>query len=221
MTLANTSADNNATSYISFSHSTVWNWAPGEPRNNSVSGSDDDYPQSEFRCALMGLSHAYVEHWRVEYCPNKYRAACRIDNQPYEWVLSSNDVSFYDAPYSCPDDSTFSAPRTGVENHYLHHAVLSSRDRLGISEKAKGVWLNFNSLDTATCWVTTGPNGTCPYYVNEKAKQSRQVLVPTIGAIIVFVLTALTMFVKCNVNRRNSRSRRRGAGGWDYEGVPA
>jgi hypothetical protein len=221
VTLANTSADSNAASYISFSQSTVWNWAPGEPQDNSVSSFDEDYPQSEFRCALMDISPAYVGHWRVEDCPNTYRAACRIDNQPYEWVLSRNEVSFYDAPHSCPEDSTFSAPRTGLENQYLYHIVLSSGDRLATSEEAKGVWLNFNSLDTAKCWVATGPNGTCPYYVNESAKQTRQVLIPTIGAIIAFVLTALTVFVKCNVNRRNSRTRRRGDGGWDYEGVPA
>jgi hypothetical protein len=221
VTLEDTSADRNATSYISFARSAIWNWAPGEPLNNSVSAFDENSPQSEFRCALMDISVAYVGHWRVEDCPNKYRAACRIDNQPYKWALSSNEVSFYDAPYSCPDDSTFSAPRTGLENQYLHHTVLSSRVSIGTTKEAKGVWLNFNSLDTATCWVATGPNGTCPYYVNEKAEQSRQILIPTIGAIIVFVLTALTIFVKCNVNRRNSRTRRRGDGGWDYEGVPS
>jgi hypothetical protein len=220
-TLDNTSADRNATSYISFPRSAIWNWAAGEPRNTSVSGFDNDNPQWEFRCAIMDISSAYAGHWRVEDCPNQYRAACRVDNGPYEWVLSSNRVSFYDAPFSCPDDAVFSAPRTGLENHYLYNHVLSSRALINTDEEATGIWINFNSLDTATCWVTTGPNGTCPYYVDERAKQSRQILVPTIGAIIVFVLTALTIFVKCNVNRRNSRTRRRGDGGWDYEGVPS
>ena len=169
----------------------------------------------------MDISSAYAGHWRVEDCPNQYRAACRVDNGPYEWVLSSNQVSFYDAPFSCPDDAVFSAPRTGLENHYLYSYVLSSRVPINTDEEATGIWINFNSLDIATCWVTSGPNGPCPYFVDESAKQSRQILVPTIGAIIVFVLTALTIFVKCNVNRRNSRTRRRGDGGWDYEGVPS
>jgi hypothetical protein len=217
-TLDNTSADQNATSYISFPRSAIWNWAAGEPRNISVSGVDNDDPQSEFRCAIMDISSAYAGHWRVEDCPNQYRAACRVDNGPYEWVLSSNQVSFYDAPFSCPDDAVFSAPRTGLENQYLYSRVLSSRVPIDTDE---GIWVNFNSLDVATCWVATGPNGTCPYFVDENAEQSRQILIPTIGAIIVFVLTALTIFVKCNVNRRNSRTRRRGDGGWDYEGVPS
>jgi hypothetical protein len=130
-------------------------------------------------------------------------------------------VSFYDAPYSCPDNSTFSPPRTGLENRYLYHSVLSSGVKINTAEEATGIWINLNSLDIATCWVATGPNGTCPYYVDESAEQSRQVLVPTIGAIIAFLLTALTIFVKCNANRRNSRTRRRGDGGWDYEGVPS
>jgi hypothetical protein len=219
--LDNTSADRNATSYVSFPRSAVWNWAAREPRNTSVTGFDNDHSQSEFRCALMDTASAYSGHWRVEDCPNQYRAACRFDNSPYEWVLSSNLVSFYDAPFSCPADAVFSAPRTGLENHYLYNHVLSSRVPMNTDEEATGIWVNFNSLDIESCWVTTGPNGTCPYYVDERAQQSRQILVPTIGAIIVFVLTALTIFVKCNVNRRNSRTRRRGDGGWDYEGVPS
>lgn len=220
-TLENASADRNATSYIVFLQSAAWNWAAGEPRNNSVPGFDDDYPQTEFRCALMDTSSAYVGHWRVENCPVKYYAACRIKNQPYQWALSSNEVSFHDAPYSCPNNSNFSAPRTGLENHYLYQYVLSSPDSINTAEEAKGIWINLNSLDIATCWVTTGPNGTCPYYIDESSQQSRQILVPTIAAIIVFVLTALTIFVKCNANRRNSRTRKRGSGGWDYEGVPS
>ena len=220
-TLDNASVDVNATSYINFSRSSVWNWAVGEPRNNSGPGIDDDNAQSEFRCAFMDISPAYLGRWRVEDCPSKYRAACRTDNQPYQWSLSSTKVSFYDASHSCPDDSSFSAPRTGLENHYLYNTVLSSQDSINTAEGATGIWLNFNSLDTATCWVTSGPNGTCPYFVDRRAEQSRQILVPTIGAIITFVLTALTIFVKCNVNRRNSRTRRRGDGGWDYEGVPS
>ena len=220
-TLESTSADVNASSYIDFSHYSEWSWAPGEPRNSSVSGFDDDYPQSEFRCALMDTSSAYQGRWRVEDCPSKFRAACRTENQPYEWSLSSAEVSFDNAANACHNGSFFSAPRTGLENQYLYNFVLSSRDSINTAENSTGIWLNFNSLDTATCWVTSGPNGTCPYYVNEAAEQSRQILVPTIGAIVVFLLTTLTIFVKCNVNRRNSRTRKRGDGGWDYEGVPS
>jgi len=57
--------------------------------------------------------------------------------------------------------------------------------------------------------------------VDPKNQQRREVLIPTIAAIIVLLLTALTLFVKCNVNRRMSRRRKRGEGGWDYEGVPS
>ena len=91
----------------------------------------------------------------------------------------------------------------------------------GAEDPPAGVWINFNSLNLQTCWVATGPNGTCPYYDDSRATQSRQVLVPTIAAIIVLILTALTLFVKCSANRRNSKNRRRGEGGWDYEGVPS
>lgn len=221
-TLSDTPASDNLAPYLDFTRAAIWNWAPGEPRNNTVGGFDDDNPPSQFRCALMDTSSAYRGHWRVEDCPNKYHAACRVNSRPYEWLLSDDEVSFNDAPYACSDNAVFSTPRTGLENQYLYRQALSQGIQSDPSdEDAIGVWVNFNSLDIQTCWVATGPNGSCPYYVDAKDKETREILVPTIAAIIVFVLTALTIFVKCNVNRRNSRARSRGDGNWDYEGVPS
>ena len=220
-TLSNSTAGDNVAPYVSIARSAVWSWAPGEPRNASALGSDDHNSQSQFRCALMDTSSAYLGHWRVEDCPNKYRAACRVNYHPYIWNLSDNEVSFANAPDSCPSNTTFAVPLTGLENAYLYHQVLAGPTQVDPNgEGATGIWINFNSLDIETCWVATGPDGTCPYYA-DKEEEQRTVLIPTIAAIIVLVLTALTMFVKCNVNRRNARTRKRGVGGWDYEGVPS
>ncbi len=221
-TLSGMSADRNVDLYASFARYAIWSWAPGEPRNTSAPNTAEESSPSQFRCALMDTSSAYTGHWRVGDCPDQFHSACRVQNRPYEWVLSDEEISFSDAPYSCPENATFSAPRTGLENQHLYRYVLSRGNQADpIAGGPIRVWVNFNSLDTESCWIATGPNGTCPYYVDETREQSREILVPTIAAIIVFVLTALTVFVKCNVNRRNSRARKRGDGGWDYEGVPS
>jgi hypothetical protein len=227
VTLANQTADLNVVSYVQFVQSTVWNWARDEPSNASLSdgnNGDNEFAQSQFRCALMETSTASNgSRWRVEYCDIRHRAACRIANEPYLWQLSDEMVSYSGAELACPANSFFSVPRTGLENMYLYQHILSlsGASRSGLSGVGSGVWLNFNNLDTEACWVANGQNGSCPYSVDKEALRQRTVLVPVISALVVLLLTALTLFVKCNKNRRNSRKRIRGEGGWDYEGVPS
>lgn len=210
----NDDATNNIGPYQSFPNAAVFNWAAGEPRNVS----NDSSP---YQCALLDTTQSYQGYWRVENCQGKYRAACRIAGQPYLWQLSSSEVPFESTVSACDSNSTFDLPRTGLENTYLYNTILSSNQTSEDGSPISGVWVNFNSLDVQGCWVSTGPNGTCPYFPNNQTTQKRDVLIPTIGALIVLILTALTLLVKCNINRRNSRARRRGEGGWDYEGVPS
>jgi len=217
-TLGNTMANDDITSYNSFMHAAVWNWAVGEPRNHSVPA------QSQFRCAILDPTSAYRGHWRVEDCQQMYPVACRVNNQPYVWEVSSDHVPYGAGPAACPTNTTFDVPRTGLENTYLTHKILSSSPLSDESNGGlNGVWLNYNSLDVVQCWVDSGPDGTCPYYEDPGAIQERSILVPTIGALIVLILTVLTLFAKCSSNRKNSRIRRRGLGlgSWEYEGVPS
>lgn len=225
--LGNQTADTNVSPYVQFVQSTIWNWAPGEPRNASIADANSRVNKSrrdQFRCALMETSSTRTTgRWRVEPCEARHRVACRIASQPYLWRLSDNSVPFSAAGRACQLNSSFSVPRTGLENAYLTGHILSLPEdsRSGLLMNGAGVWLNFNSLDAEGCWVTTGPNGSCPHFVGENALRERAVLVPVIAALVVLLLTALTLFVKCNKNRRNSRKKLRGGGGWDYEGVPS
>jgi hypothetical protein len=220
-TLSEGGASSNMKPYTSIAQSAIWNWAPGEPRNTSAPGVDLDAPRSQYRCAYFDATATHGR-WSVHDCLHHYAVACRVANEPYRWTVFSDSV-----PYCacadlgvCPENASFDLPRTGLENTYLYNHILAVRQAAN-SNDPKGVWINFNSLDVEGCWVTSGPNGTCPYFEHLNSTPSRQVVVPTIAAIIVLILTALTLFVKCNVNRRNSRNRRRGEGGWDYEGVPS
>lgn len=218
-TLTNTTADTNITSYQAMSYATVWSWAYGEPRNSSGNTSDNDDKNSHFRCALM--DPILNGRWRVGDCTTKYYAACRIASEPYQWQISADPVAFSAAPDVCSGNSTFAVPRTALENTYLYSA-LKARPDVSSNSDTNGVWLQFHSLDIETCWVSGGSNASCPYHVDAVSEQRRAVLVPTIAAVIVLVLTALTLLVKCNQNRRTSKTRtRRTEGGWDYEGVPS
>jgi len=55
--------------------------------------------------------------------------------------------------------------------------------------------IQFNDIDVATCWVI-GRDTTCPYLKNTSTN-NRQVIVPVVAAILVFVISGLTLFVKC------------------------
>ncbi|ETI27913.1 hypothetical protein G647_00362 [Cladophialophora carrionii CBS 160.54] len=220
MTIGGSSPLNNMSSYRDFVQSTVFGWAPGEPANASSMKENDD-----LRCAVLDSTGGYRGHWRVETCQKSRRAACRIAGQPYAWRLSTFNVPFGAAPDACPEHTEFDLPRTGLENTYLYHKVLNDTSRDcdddDCDEIMSGIWINFNSLDQPNCWVIDGPNATCPYSDFQEGQQQRQILIPTIAAIIILILSVLTLLVKCNQNRRNGRARRRGENGWEYEGIPS
>ncbi|KAJ9636791.1 Maintenance of telomere capping protein 6 [Coniosporium tulheliwenetii] len=198
-TLLNTTAWENITFYKSIAYSSIWSWATGEPHNIT----DDEDPEGRNRCALMHVNDN--GRWRVTRCSERHRAACRVNNQPYVWRISSDEASYSSSGNSCPENSSFAVPRTALESMYLLDAT-----RQVIEDRNATIWVNFNALDEVGCWVT-GINSTCPYVNDEEADRTRAVVVPTVAAVIVFVLAALTVFGR----------RRKGDDGWDYEGVPS
>lgn len=214
-TLFNVTADEAIGPYQNISHS-AWFWAAREPY-----GPSDGDPEKRYRCAVMNTD---TGNWRATDCSHQYYAACRIKNSPYSWVLTKDKTSFDAASESCPEDSAFGVPRTGLEQTYLTALLNKSDIALNLSSDdgaSSGIWVNFNSLDVQSCWVTGGPNATCPYYDDDEDNERRQIVIPTVAAIIVLIITALTLFVKCNANRRNSRRKKRVIEGWEYEGVPS
>ena len=213
-TLLNVTADVDIEPYRNVSLSSVWSWSPGEPRNSSNS----NIPTIDGRhlCATLDLDLA--GQWRSTDCSNEYYAACRIDESPYDWNVTSGRVTYAEAVDACPPGSAFAVPRTGLENTYLFSSL--QRKRESHLEDDHEIWMDINSLDVPTCWVENGPGAQCPYELDYDAIQRRTIIIPTIAAIVVLLITALTLFVKCNANRRNSRTKRV-IEGWEYEGVPS
>ncbi|KZF23436.1 hypothetical protein L228DRAFT_282165 [Xylona heveae TC161] len=214
-TLLNSTANTNVSPYEDFAYEATWSWAPNEPRNSSeVVNDDSDDDGSNFRCAVADPT--LNGRWRVEDCEEHNYAACRVESQPYHWQITTYATTFSWATGACPKNSTFDAPRTGLENLYLLSAIRKQTDLEG-----RSVWVKFNSLDKEYCWVVGGSNTTCPYVSDSFVNRERTVLVPSIGAIVVLFISALTLFVKCASNRRTSHRRRKSDSGWDYEGVPS
>lgn len=216
VTLNGKSADVDVDPYRNLSMSSAWSWALGEPQNLSVlpdAGSILD-PNRLFRCAVMDINS--TGHWRAGNCSDEYRAACRVDGSPYSWLISGDRSAFPDAVDLCSSGTFFDVPRTGLDNSYLYQAAQTA-----LGEEERFLWLNLNSLDVQYCWVLGGVNGTCVYTADAADVRRKTILVPTIAAIVILLITALTLFVKCNANRRTSRRRKRVIEGWEYEGVPS
>lgn len=133
-------------------------------------------------------------------------------NESYAWALTEASHTYYELESQCPTNHTFAVPRTALENRYLLQAV----ERAG----EQRVFINFNSLATEHCWVS-GVHSSCPYVAN--TSNDAQVIVPTVAAILVFVISLGLLLVKCGGNRKDSRRSRRQKTyyGWDYEGVPS
>ncbi|KAJ5112724.1 hypothetical protein N7532_000769 [Penicillium argentinense] len=221
-TLFGKTADDDVSHYRNVSLSTGWAWAVGEPAGAATGGGTSDQPEFN-RCAIMDLS--LQGHWRATNCSEERRAACRVGNSPFSWALSNYTVEFDDVGNGCPSGSSFAVPRTGLENHYLYEYLLTQDqsviDPASTNLSRREVYINFNSMDITSCWVSGGPGATCPYAANPQQLERKTVLVAVVAGIVILILTALTIFVKCNANRRNSRRRKRVIEGWEYEGVPS
>ena len=213
-------ADADIEPYQAFVYSSVWSWAWQQPMNDSFKPSygpsGEDVSDTDFRCALFDSS--YQGRWRTATCQNRYYAACRTNGAPYSWRISQDTGSYGEVASSCPDGTRFSVPRNALENRYLLSAIKGADRR---RENVRQVWLNFNSLSVESCWVA-GVNTTCPYTPTE-GYSPREIVAPTVGAIIVIVIALSTLLVKCGANRRRTRQKRkrkRVHKGWEYEGVP-
>jgi len=219
-TLFNVPANVNATAYNQFVGDTIWSWYVynGEPYDSSP---PDNNSNTGDHCAVMNLTTR--GKWHTTSCNERHYAACRIGSQPYLWAPTEMSGPYDAVSRVCPANSTFAAPRTALENAYLLSAMQSAHSSGDLDMDDTSIWVNFNDLDVSGCWVA-GTNQTCPY-VQRTGNTAREVTVPTVAAVIVFVLVALTLFSKVAANRvsnKRRRSRKRmGDGGWDYEGVPS
>lgn len=217
-TLFGQTADVNIDPYRNVSLSTGWAWGIGEPQGAATGGGTHGQPEFD-RCAVMDLS--LNGRWRSTNCTEQRRGACRVGSSPFTWQLSNSAVGYRNASSTCPPGTSFAVPRTALENTYLFRHLLTESpsviDPTSNDPTLREVYLDFNSIDVTSCWVSGGPTANCPYASEPQELERRTVLI----GIVILIITALTLFVKCNAVRRNSRRRKRVIEGWEYEGVPS
>ncbi|KAF2760618.1 hypothetical protein EJ05DRAFT_290903 [Pseudovirgaria hyperparasitica] len=241
-TLAGQSADTDPATYRAFANAaTIWSWAPDQPNttdpaskddtNNSINfddNNDDTTGQQGLLCAALYPS--LNGRWKATNCQSHHHAACRIASQPYAWTLSPSPGPFTDfaSPSRCPPNSSFSAPRSALENTWLLSLLIADTDEDHHTTRnaSDPIFINFQAIDRPDCWVV-GVNTTCPYLEDPNEIRTRTVVVPAVAAVVIFAVAALMFFIKCASNRRNARRGRRrrgsvgGADRGDYEGVPS
>jgi len=218
-TLGNVTADVNITEYAGFARGAIWAWALNQPKDaGSVSSTTTDSSNSDNHCAALNMTNN--GKWEVTSCNARQYGACRVAQTPYDWTISTQAGAYDAVSRACPENSSFSVPATALENAYLRSAIQNAMIQGTLGDSDIMYWVNFNDLDVSGCWVS-GINNTCPY-VQGRIAQGGSVIVPTVAAVVVFVLAGLTLFVKCASNRGQTRRRRKRAdNGWDYEGVPS
>ncbi|KAF2010450.1 lectin C-type domain-containing protein [Aaosphaeria arxii CBS 175.79] len=214
-TLGSATADQNFQPYLAFTYSTLWTWAPGQPLNTS--STRHEYMN---KCVAIALTGPNPNRWVTVDCTMRMRFVCQSDDEPYKWTLSPESATYFLGDEACPSGYTFTVPHTSLEQAHLISSISSMQSMDG--SPIDRVYINFNSIDVPDCW-TTGINATCPYQPRQDVNKTRLVVVPTVAAVIIFVLAVATFFVKCASNRtENMRGRRRrNVSGWVYEGVPS
>ncbi|KAF2732180.1 hypothetical protein EJ04DRAFT_514039, partial [Polyplosphaeria fusca] len=220
--LSNSTADQAPVPYLAYTHSTLWSWAPGEPTGELTNQTVNRGARYIARCATTQSTYPYPGRWRTVNCDARYRVACQDRQNPYTWAITDDTSTYFNAESACKHPYTFSVPHTPLENAHLLAALQNHHPSSSPSAKpADPIYINLNSLDVQGCWVPQ-VNGTCPYLPRTDKNNTRVVVIPTVAAVIIFVLAVLTFFIKCASNRQKGRRgrRRRMVGGWEYEGVP-
>jgi hypothetical protein len=221
-TLFDQSADVNVEHYRNVSLSSSWAWAIGEPQGAGTGGGTNGEPAFD-RCSIMDLS--LEGRWRATNCTEVRRGACRVGNSPFAWTVTNATAKYSDISESCPPGSSLAVPRTGLENTYLYRQLLSEDltilDSTSSDPALCEIFLDFNCIDVTSCWVTGGPQAICPYANDPQQLERKTVVISVVAGVVICIIFALTVFVKCNTNRRNSRRRKRAIDGWEYEGVPS
>lgn len=170
--------------------STVWSWAELEPVANENS-----------RCAVMSAKNG---RWYNTDCSVAYPVACKSYLNPLNWtIVSSTLYIYYEAGINidsvCPEGFYFGVPMTPQENSALY-AQLSEIDGAVV------VWINYNSIGAAGCWVF----GTDPCPDTDATVNLSTVLASTykeaIGVVCVFVIF---VFLKGRQQYQSSRASQR------------
>ncbi|KAI9485094.1 hypothetical protein BDB00DRAFT_851441 [Zychaea mexicana] len=177
---------------------TIWSWDVGEPKINNNP-----------HCAMIQRSNG---RWKAGDCTELLRVACRQQNDPNKWMLTSTYVSYDRAFSACPDDYVFDCPRIPQQNRMLYDVLTQDLMQNGpqdsdIKDPTHHVfWINLNSGNSGSCWVV-GLFSKC-WWLNDNASYfQRLIRTSAVAGVIVLILFGIFAWIKCARWWRNRKAR--------------
>ncbi|CCD23981.1 Mtc6p NDAI_0C03210 [Naumovozyma dairenensis CBS 421] len=205
--------------------STIWSWGPNQPiytRIEHGTVTKNDTLQA-YNCALLKYYSTNDSiTWEVANCYRNERGLCRYKDRSFIWHVTEDEDTYFEFDNfkgsKCPDDYTFSLPRTPLEERalllYLKNRTINDID----------IWIDINSVSVSNCWVNGGPYATCPYQKAVSTRNFVKMLTPP--SVISFALLALVFYLSIlplpiHDNRKNWRRISNKVSKSEAEGVPS
>ncbi|GAV47642.1 hypothetical protein ZYGR_0H04880 [Zygosaccharomyces rouxii] len=201
----------------------LWSWKPDQPKTIQSSDSAREHQLIAYNCAALHYTSAnFSASWDVENCYAIHKGLCKHRFNDYIWVISKGHDNYFGfdshSESKCPEDYYFSLPKTPLEQlaitQYLRNT--SSEDAL--------FWIDMNSVSVNDCWVTGGPDATCPYQRSVSKRNFVAMLTPVtvcsfVILCVVFYLNVL--HVPIHNNRKSWRRIITEVSKWEVDGVPS
>ncbi|ODV93852.1 hypothetical protein PACTADRAFT_51600 [Pachysolen tannophilus NRRL Y-2460] len=187
----------------------LWSWNVNQPTIGTGTDEDEDYT-----CALFDSTGG----WRVGSCSEQYPIACKNTSTNFEWIIANISKDYFSAGDYCPAGTVFDTPRNALDNLALMKTLNLEDDDVS------DVWIDLNCINVENCWVTGGPEASCPYADIITKKLLVEMITP--ASVVSFVLLILTILAKFdNVpiqsNRRHWKKLINEYSKDEYEGVPS
>lgn len=151
----------------------TWGWAVGQPEIQNEADRALMMQRGEILCCALQTPAG----WMVSDCLRSFPVLCRNEDDPFDWRLSDNPHSYFDA--DCPGGYMFVAPRTALE-------VRAAKRALGDNM----AWADINSLSLPNCWITGGVRAACPYNIIQSSRNGVALIV-VVATVSVCLLASM------------------------------
>lgn len=199
-------------------NSSLWSWTSNEPRSEneaSVGLIGIKKKQSAYRCGTITS-----DGWIVDNCYDSKKLICRNESDIFDWKLSKDSKTYFEADCSDYDGFKFDVPKSSLEQKSLINYLNS----LHSPNLNYSYWIDMNCIAIQDCWVSGGPYATCPYQKVSSARNFVEMITPScVFSFLIAVCIILTRFKRIPVtdNRKHWKKMMNNIKENDYEGVPS
>lgn len=222
--ITNEYAADNFTSILKLLNTSImWSWAPNEPYSKPADRKTLQYELVAYNCAVLqytALNSSAV--WDVDNCYAKHHGLCRNKDSGYLWRVTTGQDTYFEfdshSDSKCPDGYEFSLPKTPLEQLAVTQYLES------ISAVDTDLWIDMNSVSVNDCWVTGGPQATCPYQRAVSRRNFVQMITPvTVCSFVILIIVLYLNFLRVPIhdNRKSWKRIVNEVSKWEVDGVPS